>query len=97
MHIDTKPSVATQTRRADAVESAQPAFTAQAQADASNQVAALRDEVDDIHVIEHIRGMVAATIGNLPTDASVAARTQAQQWGTWALNIADAMALPTTR
>jgi hypothetical protein len=62
----------------------------------AKQIAALRDEpaADQGHIAEHIRGMVAVTMGHQPTDASDATRAQAARWQRWALGVADDMALP---
>jgi hypothetical protein len=82
MHTNDTPNAAT-TSAARMQEGAQ-------------QIAALRDEpaADDSHIAEHIRGMVAATMGHLPTDASDTTRAHAAQWQEWALGAADGMALP---
>ena len=59
------------------------------------KIAALReDAIDEGHIAEHIRGMVAATMGNLSTDASDLARNHTEQWKRWALGVADGMELP---
>ena len=61
----------------------------------SQQIAALRDDaVDEGHIAEHIRGMVAATMGHLPADASETTRNNAAHWQQWALAVADGVALP---
>ena len=60
------------------------------------QIAAMREEpaADEGHIAEHIRGMVAATMGHLSTDASEATRSDAAHWQQWALGVADGMELP---
>ena len=44
---------------------------------------------DEAHVAEHIRGMVAVTMGHLSADASATTRNNAEQWQDWALDVAD--------
>ena len=58
------------------------------------QIAALRDDAQEGHIAEHIRGMVAATMGNLSIHASAASRSQAEHWQQWALGVADDLVLP---
>ena len=58
------------------------------------QIAALRDGADEGHIAEHIRGMVAATMGSLSGHASDATRNSATHWQQWALGVADGIALP---
>ena len=61
----------------------------------AQQIAALRDDaVDEGHIAEHIRGMVAATMGYLPVDASDTTRNNAAHWQQWALGVADGVAVP---
>ena len=58
------------------------------------QIVALRIDVNDGHIAEHIRGMVAATMGTLSVHASDATRNDAAQWQQWALGVANGLALP---
>jgi hypothetical protein len=51
----------------------------------------LRDVANESHIAEHIRGMVAATMGNLSIQASVAVRDDAEQWQQWAVGVADSL------
>jgi hypothetical protein len=60
----------------------------------TEQIATLRDDTNEGHIAEHIRGMVAATMGNLSTQASDATRNEAQQWQQWALGVADGLEMP---
>ncbi len=60
----------------------------------AKQIAALREDSDQGHIAEHIRGMVAATIGHLPDEASDATRTHAAHWQQWALGVADGIESP---
>jgi hypothetical protein len=62
--------------------------------DGMEQIAALRIDANEGHIAEHIRGMVAATMGNLSIRASDTGRTEAEQWQQWALGVADGLALP---
>ncbi len=78
------PSIGTQ--EADAAERA---CTAQAKAENSKHVAALSDGVDQAHVAEHIRGLVAVTMANLSVNASAATVGNAKHWQGWALGVAD--------
>lgn len=58
------------------------------------QIAALRDDAHEGHIAEHIRGMVAATMGHLSVESTDATKSDAQQWQQWALGVADGLALP---
>ena len=62
--------------------------------DGMEQIATLRDDAQEGHIAEHIRGMVAATMGNLSIHASAASRSQAEHWQQWALGVADDLVLP---
>jgi hypothetical protein len=53
------------------------------------QIAALRQDTAETHIAEHIRGMVAATMGHLQGDASGATPKNAEQWQAWALGVAN--------
>jgi hypothetical protein len=53
------------------------------------QIAILREDTNEAHIAEHIRGMVAATMGFLASDASDATLKSAEQWQGWALGVAD--------
>jgi len=60
----------------------------------TEQIAALRADANEGHIAEHIRGMVAATMGNLSVHASEITRCHAEHWQQWALGAADGLALP---
>lgn len=60
----------------------------------ANQLAALRDEAKESHIAEHIRAIVAVTMGNLSSQASDATRNDAQQWQQWALGVANGLEQP---
>ena len=90
MHITATsmaPSILTQ--EADAAERA---CTAQAKAENLIQVAALADGVDQAHVAEHIRGLVAVTMAHLSVSASTASAGNAEHWQGWALGVGDGVA-----
>ncbi len=53
------------------------------------QLAILREDASEAHIADHIRGMVAATMGHLASDVSDAALKNAEQWQGWALGVAD--------
>ena len=57
----------------------------------SDQIAALRIDANEGHIAEHIRGMVAATMGHLSIQASVSTRNDAEHWQQWALGVADSL------
>ncbi len=71
---------------------AQNAVTDAAKAENLSIVAELSDSSDEAQVAEHIRGMVAATMGHLSADASASTRNNAEQWQDWALGVADGVA-----
>ena len=62
----------------------------------AKQIAALRGEeaANESHIAEHIRGMVAATMGTLSADASDTTRNNAAHWQRWALSVADGAESP---
>ncbi len=60
----------------------------------AKQIALLQEDTLDAHIAEHIRGMVAATLGSLPVDTADATRNNAAQWQQWALGVADGIELP---
>ena len=60
----------------------------------TQQIDTLRDAANEGHIAEHIRGMVAATMSNLSTQASDITRNEAQHWQQWALGVADGLELP---
>jgi hypothetical protein len=68
------------------------AITGQAKAANLSRIAELSQSTDDAHVAEHIRGMVAATMGHLSADAPAITRNNAEQWQDWALGVADGVA-----
>ena len=48
----------------------------------------LSEGSDEAHVAEHIRGMVAVTMGHLSTDAPATTQSNAEQWQDRALGVA---------
>ena len=68
------------------------AMSEQAKANNLAIVADLSEGSDEAHVAEHIRGMVAVTMGHLSADASAVTRNNAEQWQDWALDVADGVA-----
>ena len=70
-------------------EAAECACTAQAKAESLIQVAAFSDGVDNGHLAEHIRGLVAVTMAHLSVNASTATMGNANHWQGWALGVAD--------
>ncbi len=58
------------------------------------QIAALRVETNEEHIAEHIRGMVAATMGTLSGQSTDDMRQDAERWQQWALDTADGIAKP---
>ena len=74
---------------AQEAEAARQAITPEAKDENTRQLAALSEGVDPVHVAEHIRSMVAATMGHLSTGASTVTRNNAGQWQEWALGVAD--------
>ncbi|MFZ2307073.1 MAG: hypothetical protein WAW34_07100 [Rhodoferax sp.] len=75
----------------------QPATTAkQIQTWNTEQIAELRDGNDAKHIAEHIRGMVALTMGTLSVRALDATLNDAQKWQQWALGVADGLELHVT-
>ncbi len=77
---------------AQEAEAALQALTAQAKAENLSRVAELSGDIDESHVAEHIRGMVAATMGHLSADAPTSTRKNAEHWQEWALGVADGVA-----
>ena len=61
----------------------------------TEQIAALRIDTNEGHIAEHIRAMVAATMGHLCVQGSDATKNDAVQWQRWALGVADGIELPT--
>jgi hypothetical protein len=82
----TSMAPSTLTQEADAAERA---CTAHAKAENLIQVAALSDGVNQAHVAEHIRGLVAVTMAHLSPTASTAAVGNSEHWQGWALGVAD--------
>ena len=75
------------TQEADAADRA---CSAQAKAENLIQVTALSHGVDQAHVTEHIRGLVAVTMAHLSVTASAATVGHAEHWQGWALGVAVA-------
>ena len=68
------------------------AMSEQAKASSLAIVADLSEGNDEAHVAEHIRGMVAVTMGHLSADAPAITRNNAERWREWALGVADGVA-----
>ena len=62
-----------------------------AQEENTKQIAALRDDASQGHIAEHIRGMVATTMGHLSVQATDITRNHAEHWQQWALGVADGL------
>ncbi len=91
MNIDTtsgSPLTLVQ-RQAHEAANALHATTDEAKRHNTEQLAALSDGVTEAHRAEHIRAVVATNIAHLSIEASDVTRAQAQQWGRWALDVAD--------
>ncbi len=65
------------------------AITDEAKQRNSEQLIALSESATEGQQAEHIRAVVAVTIGQLSADASDVTREHARQWGQWALDVAD--------
>jgi hypothetical protein len=63
----------------------------QARDESTQQIDALRSDANERDIAEHIRGMVAATMGNLSIHASEVTRAHAEHWQQWALDTADGL------
>lgn len=91
MNIDTNsmalPTLA-QTMAQEAAAALR-AITDEAKAANMQRIAELSEGLDEAHSAEHIRGMVAATMGHLSGTASAASRNDAEHWQGWALGVAD--------
>ena len=68
------------------------AITSNAKDANTRQIAALAEGVDQTHVSEHIRGIVAVTMGHLSINAITTTRNHAEHWQQWALGVADGTA-----
>ena len=77
---------------AQEADAALEAISGDAKAENLSRVAELSEGTDEAHVAEHIRGMVAATMGHLSADAPANTRNNAEQWQDWALGVADGVA-----
>lgn len=69
------------------------AIGATAMADNLKALAELATSASSSQQAEHIRGIVAATMAHLATDATLAARDSAAQWQKWALGLSDGLLL----
>ena len=91
MNIDTTSTfppmlAATMTHEAAA---AQHAITAESKEENARQITEISDGADANHVAEHIRGLVAVTMGHLSINATAIAGNNAERWQQWALAVAD--------
>ena len=68
---------------------AQHAVGVDAKADNMRHVAELSAFASGGQRAEHIRGMVAATMGQISVHATAATRDHAEEWQGWALGLAD--------
>ncbi len=77
---------------AQEADAALEAISGDAKAENLRRVAELSEGTDEAHVAEHIRGMVAATMGHLSADAPAITRNNAEHWQDWALGVVDGVA-----
>ena len=68
---------------------AQHAVGVEAMADNTRHVAELSAFASGEQRAEHIRGIVAATMGQISINATTATRDHAEEWQAWALGLAD--------
>ncbi|MBK9237391.1 MAG: hypothetical protein IPO19_15955 [Rhodoferax sp.] len=61
------------------------ATTVDGKAQNAKQIAELTDGAVQIHIAEHIRGMVAATVAHASTNTSASTKADAAHWQHWAL------------
>lgn len=76
---------------------AKSALAAEAMEENRKQVAALSDSAGSVHRAEHIRGVVAATMSQISTNATPATRENAARWQAWALGLADGLESPVSK
>ncbi len=76
---------------AQQAEAAQYATTIEAKTENTKQLAALADDALEVHIAEHVRGMVAATAAYVSLSDSATTQADAQLWQQWALGVADAV------
>ncbi len=74
---------------AQQADAAQHATTAEAKTENTKQVAALADGTPGTHIAEHIRGMVAATVTHVSTNATTSVQADTDHWQQWALGVAN--------
>ena len=67
-------------------------YDGEAMTDNTRHVAELSAFASGEQRAEHIRGIVAATMGQISIHATVATRDHAQEWQAWALGLADGIA-----
>ena len=77
--------------------SAEHAVGPEAMADNAKHAAELSTFASGEQRAEHIRGMVAATMGQISIHATVATRDHAKEWQAWALGLADGSDLAVTQ
>ena len=87
--MNTESNTVARPSPAQEAEAALQATTGPAKAENLRRVAELSEGAEEAHVAEHIRGMVAATMGHLSADAPAITRNNAEQWQDWALGVAD--------
>jgi hypothetical protein len=74
---------------AQEADAALEAISEDAKAENLSRVAELSEGTEEALFAEHIRGMVAATMGHLSADAPAVTRNNAEHWQDWALGVAD--------
>ena len=73
---------------AQEADTALQAVTDQAKSENLARVAELTEVANEVHIAEHIRGMVAVTMAHLSVNASAITRDNAEHWQEWALGVA---------
>jgi hypothetical protein len=91
-HMNTESNAMARPSPAQEAAAALQAITVEAKAENLGRVAELSEGADEAHVAEHIRGMVAATMGHLSADALAITPNNAELWQEWALGVADGVA-----
>ena len=87
--MNTDTTTMAHASRAQEAAAALHAISEQAKTENLALVAALSADANDTQIAEHIRAMVALTIGHLSVDAPATTRNHAAQWQAWALGVAN--------
>jgi hypothetical protein len=90
--MNTESSAMARPQPQQEADAAPQSLTDLATAENLRSVAELSKGTDEAHVAEHIRSMVAVTMGHLSADAPVITRNNAEQWHDWAIGVADGIA-----